>query len=206
MPGHRLRTRQSALAALCLLVALGLIWPQLAIATPDTTQVGDPCLTDALCSELVASARALSKGQKHADALAAYQTAYGRRPVPWLLLNIGRVQHKLGRYDEAIGSYRAFLKQTPPGANDELRRKAEEYGRAAESEQRHIAPAQHQEPAEIPAEPPNPGSEQRPIYKRWWFWAALGVATLGVTLGAGLGGYATRPNLGNAPVLVPFKQ
>ncbi len=204
MPNRRLKTRRARLAGLWLWLVLSLAGLKPASATTDTAQAGDPCLSDARCNELVATARSLSKAQKHADALAAYQTAYGRRPVSWLLLNIGRVQHKLANYDAAITSYQAFLRQTPAASNPELHSKAQEYLRAAESEKNQLTP----QPAPTPSSTTraSPSQDREPIYKKWWFWTTVGVVVVGVALGAGLGGYASRPSLGGVPVLEPYKK
>ena len=57
----------------------------------------DPCLSDALCRAHFQRARTLSKDGDLAAALAAYEAAYRRKPARWLLLNIGRTLHKLGK-------------------------------------------------------------------------------------------------------------
>jgi tetratricopeptide (TPR) repeat protein len=198
MLSHRLKISWALCWGLPLVWLLCQAEPGAAAGPPPT---GDPCLADPSCSELVSSARALSKTQQHAEALSAYQAAYARHPVPWLLLNMGRMQHKLSRYDEAISSYRAFLQQDLSGTNAELRQRAEEYLRAAESERAQLTSS----PPAKPLDPPGPTTAQKPIYKKWWFWTAVGVVTVGVALGAGLGAYASRPNLTGVTVLEPFK-
>lgn len=37
---------------------------------------------------------------------------------------------------------------------------------------------------------PTPGAPPRPLYRRWWFWGAVGLAAAGAALGAGLGASA----------------
>ena len=66
------------------------------------------CLADAQCQELINRARTLSKAQKYEPALAAYRAAQALHPVVWLLVNIGRMEHKLGRHADAIAHYREY--------------------------------------------------------------------------------------------------
>lgn len=80
----------------------------------------DACLADTVCGSLYEEARRLSKGGDFATALAAYQGAYRRQAVPWLLINIGRTLHKLGRPAEALLQYRRYLADEPNGPPDRL--------------------------------------------------------------------------------------
>jgi hypothetical protein len=68
-------------------------------------------------------------------ALDAYESAYRRKPVPWLLINLGRSQHKMGRFADAISNYQRYL--TEKEASPELRKKAEQFLREAESDLAH---------------------------------------------------------------------
>ena len=42
------------------------------------------------------------------SALPEFQAAYDRRQMPWLLINIGRTLHRLGRPREALDHYERF--------------------------------------------------------------------------------------------------
>jgi tetratricopeptide (TPR) repeat protein len=93
----------------------------------------DPCLDDALCRAHYQRARTLSKADDLGGALAAYQAAYHRREVPWLLLNIGRTLHKLGKPAEAVTYYEQYLASGPTGDVASMTR-ARTYLREAQSE------------------------------------------------------------------------
>lgn len=80
----------------------------------------DACLADGVCLGLYEEARRLSKSGDFATALAAYQGAYRRRPMPWLLINIGRTLHKLGRFSEALAHYQRYLADEANGPADRL--------------------------------------------------------------------------------------
>lgn len=78
-----------------------------ATGTP-ATLAGD-CMDAPACVELVQNARKLSEAGQLKVALENYQSAYARWQSPWLLINIGRIQHKLGRSTEAIATYCTYL-------------------------------------------------------------------------------------------------
>ena len=46
--------------------------------------------------------------------------------------------------------------------------------------------------------------ERSPIYKRWWFWTAIGTVTAGVIVGAALGAYAQEPSWPGVETVHPF--
>ena len=46
--------------------------------------------------------------------------------------------------------------------------------------------------------------DRSPIYKRWWFWTAIGTVTAGVVVGTALGAYAREPNWPGAETIHPF--
>ena len=70
-----------------------------------------PPTADELFRAQVAAAHACSVKGDLECALAGYRTAYGQRQHPLVLFNIAQVRRKLGRYDEAAGTYRDFLAQ-----------------------------------------------------------------------------------------------
>lgn len=43
-----------------------------------------------------------------------------------------------------------------------------------------------------------------PVYKRWWFWTAMGTVTAGVVIGAALGAYAREPDWPGVETIHPF--
>ena len=138
--------------------------PALASAEP----AADPCLADAQCQELLNRARTLSKAQKYEPALAAYRAAQALHPVVWLLVNIGRMEHKLGRHAEAIAHYREYLARTESDGDSELRQKARQYLQETEVEQglaTSSPPSLHATPTS--PDPRSPAAPREPIYKKW---------------------------------------
>ena len=118
------------------------------------------------------------------QALDAYRRAYDVAPVPELLFNIGQCHFQLKSYEWAIFFYQGYLTDRPRAANRALveslitesrrhlkRRTANPIftrvaagGVAAGGDSGATVSAARAEPAS-PA-----------IYRRWWFWTAIGVA------------------------------
>lgn len=143
------------------------------------------CFSDSLCRQLVIRARALSMSGQFAQALDAYEGAYALHPSPTLLVNIGRLQYKLGLPHESTSSLRRALAQIP----------------RQDSEKVQLVTHFLMEAQALAAKTPPPGSSvvrinvppplvkvESPFYKRWPFWAAVGTLTAvgvaGVVLGA----------------------
>lgn len=112
----------------------------------------DACLVDVVCVGLYEEARRLSKSGDFATALAAYQGAHRRRPVPWLLINIGRTLHKLGRPAEALSHYRRYLSEEPKGPADRTQT-VHDYIAQAEKAVADRAASSPAAPVEKPPEP-----------------------------------------------------
>jgi len=147
---------------------------------------------------------------KFSEALAEYSAAYELYPVPALLFNIGQCHRNLQHYDQALFFYNGFLRDAPADApnrelveslvkdtqadldrqhaeqeaarqreaeeRDRQRKQDEEAARARIEEDRRIAAARAaQQPAPIAVEPP--------IYKKWWFWPAVGGAAVALAGG-----------------------
>lgn len=61
--------------------------------------------------------------RRYAEALAGFQSAYRRAPLPAFLFNIGQCQRLLNRPTEALAAYRRYLESSPePPSNSELTR------------------------------------------------------------------------------------
>lgn len=137
----------------------------------------DPCLSDANCQILLASAQEASQHHRYEDALRTYQEAYSRSSAPWLLVNIGRMQQKLAHLDEAIQSYRDYLATPSHPGDDDQRGAARKYLREAKAARQ------------------NPTDQRHPLYKKWWFWTVVGGAAAAVVVGTAVGVPARQPDL-----------
>jgi tetratricopeptide (TPR) repeat protein len=155
----------------------------------------------------------MSEARQYEAALLAYQAAYAMRPASWLLINIGRVNQKLGKLNEAIASYRKFLAGDGIRQAPEMRSRAETFLAQAETElaKPPAAPIGEAEPppaplADKPAPPvatqpqPGPGSAdratrlvgtetrlQRAVYKRPWFIGLVSTAAAALVVGIVIG-------------------
>lgn len=158
------------------------------VAQPD-------CLGEAKCSELYENARRLSQAGQYEAALVSYQSAYAQTTTPWLLVNIGRMQQKAGRPQQAVRTFHRFLDDPAAREDVESQNKAREYLQQAEAE----AMAQQQW---VDINPPSP-KERAPIYKKWRFWATLGGATAAVTIALAVGLAARTPTAAAAAPGVP---
>ncbi|SRR6266542_4329794 len=149
-------------------------------------------------------------------ALAGFKEAYLQYPDPTILFNIGQCQRQLGNKQEALRSYRAYLREaTDPPNGDEVRalirgleqgvHDDEEAARRAKQE----SAAPHPEPARtapVPA-PTEPTAtsltasappRRKPVYRQWWLWTAVGAVVVGVGLGVGLGVAGTSTHFPSA--------
>lgn len=125
MPARRSKISQLVFVG-CLLVPPGLGAQELAGA--------DPCLSDERCNSLYEAALNLSKAGQFVAALSNYEDAYARKPVPWLLINIGRVQQKMGKPNAAIASYQSFLDSPAAQTDLELVVTAHQYKKQAQQD------------------------------------------------------------------------
>lgn len=196
-----LSTRRVLIAVLLVLGLTALASPT-AVAAPNPSDEG--CNQDDECRGHFINAKALYKQQDYTNALQEFQTAYKRRQTPILLANIGRTLHKLGRPKEALDYYRQC--QEAAQTDLELQEKLKTY--IAESKALiEAAPpppvAEPSEPAPSPLVAPVPPVDMpKPVYKKGWFWAVIGVSAAvvigGVVTGVVLGTRA-QP-LGDTPL------
>jgi tetratricopeptide (TPR) repeat protein len=133
---------------------------------------------------------------EYAEALASFRDAYRAKDDPAFLFNIAQCLRKLNRLDEASYFYRSYLRRAPDADN---REKVERHLKDIEDQAAAASPpsASNQGPSpkqfsahDIPIAPapqidlaPQPPSviKVRPIYERWWFWAATGAVAAGTT-------------------------
>jgi tetratricopeptide (TPR) repeat protein len=145
-------------------------------------------------------------GSKHFDlgeyqqALEDFKSAYRVRDDAVFLYNIAQCQRLLGQSEDAVRSYKAYLRRSPNAPNREevlAKISALEQAMSARDRAKTIPP--------VPPLPPPTGTNEQPtnaqltataaqpehvpVYKKWWLWTAVGGAVaigLGVGLGVGL--------------------
>ena len=131
---------------------------------------------------------------KFDEALDEYQKAFDAKPLPGFLFNIGQCYRNLGDYDQAIFSFKKYLKDEPDAPNkdavDKLIDDLEEKKERGDGQKLVDHPPRkkhHQE------------EEDRPFYKQWWFWTGVGVATVAGSVGIyeGTRGGPPGTDLGN---------
>jgi tetratricopeptide (TPR) repeat protein len=128
---------------------------------------------------------------KFREAAREYEEAYKLKPVPVLLFNIGQAYRGAGEVTQAINAYRSYLRKVPAAPNRaDVEALLDKLEKSAEAE-RHPpppapTPAPQPEPQLTPTAPPTtappttalvatpPSKEQRPLYKKWWLWTAVG--------------------------------
>lgn len=88
------------------LLCCSLLW----LLSPSTAQAvplpaDDGCLNDGVCRSHYEQAVKQFESGRYELALGSFQAAYQRRQMPWLLINLGRTLHRLGRPREALQYY-----------------------------------------------------------------------------------------------------
>ena len=129
------------------------------------------CAADPICRALMVRARAFSLANHHTQALDAYQGAYALHPSAVLLINIGRLQYKLGRPHEAATSLRRALAQTPE-TEIEKRERVQRFLKEAEQ-----AAASTPPPGTtiVTVSVPSPAPKEKvQLHRRWQLWTAVG--------------------------------
>ena len=129
------------------------------------------------------------------QALRQFRDAYRTAPDPTFLFNIGQCQRKLGRTEEAIDSFKSYLRYLPaehPRRDDvqklviDLQREIEDK-KAAERPVPRVeppppvilrapppAPSPSQPEAFVREQPAPPPPTNEPVYTRGWFWGVVG--------------------------------
>ena len=123
------------------------------------------------------------------DALEEYQTAFDAKPLPGFLYNIGQCYRNLGDYDQAIFSFKKYLKLEPEASNKEA------VERLIEELEEKKAQGESEKFVKRPKKQPD-----KPIYKKWWFWTGVGVVAVGGTAAVFASGGGSSPpttDLGN---------
>lgn len=190
----RLRSLTRQTVGILALLVVSSAPPRLAAATPENAD--DGCLSDAVCRGHYEQAVAQFE-QGHFDAaLPEFQAAYQQRQMPWLLINLGRTLHRLGRPQEALEKYQRYT-QAEPRMDAQTRKRLDKYIAQAQAQsQTQIDNPQAPFPGSAalkPAEVAPPPAAGPPLYKKWWFWTAIGGGAAAI-VGVGIGiGVASRP-------------
>lgn len=171
-------------------------------APPTAAQASDdPCLKEAECRDHYQRAVGLYESGRYEAALPEFQAAYQSRQMPWLLINIGRTLHRLGRLDEAITFYNRY-EQASPNDDPETTKKVREYKAQAEvllSAKGSTATVPPTAPDPVPSGPVATAPDTRPLYKKWWFWTAIGggaavILITGIAVGVSVNSRAPIPD------------
>jgi tetratricopeptide (TPR) repeat protein len=133
-------------------------------AAPAVTKQADAATLEA--RKLNARAKRLFSLGLFAKAAEVYERAYVVKAAPAFLYNLGQCYRRLDgmpKLDKALFYFESFLRNAPasrlaPQAKRQLRKLKKRIARLK---------------AERDAPPP--------IYKRWWFWTAIGVVVAGAT-------------------------
>ena len=134
-----------------------------------------------------ARARALFDAGEFGQAAAAYEAAYQADPRPEYLYNLGQCHRQvkdLPGLEKAAHAFNAYLRERPEAKN---RAQVEE--EIAELEQRikvlrARAPTEAELLKDVLLAPSEPPPDPVPIYKKWWFWTAVGVVVAGAVTAA----------------------
>jgi hypothetical protein len=111
-------------------------------------------------------------------AIVHYSRAYEAMPLPALLFNIAQCHRLLGEYAQAAFFYRRYLDLAGSPSNAPLTREL-----LSEMEQRQSERERHERDTAARASAalamnPDGTIQSDPLYKRWWFWAAVGGAVV----------------------------
>jgi tetratricopeptide (TPR) repeat protein len=194
-----------------LVVVSGLVVarPEPADAAPSAAQgADDGCIKEPDCRDHYQRAIGLYESGRYEAALPEFEAAYQSRQMPWLLINIGRTLHRLGRLDEAITFYNRY-EQASPNGDPETTKKVREYKAQAEVllNAKGAASSTSTPPTGTPTDKGSASpSEPRPLYKKWWFWTAIGggvavIVIAGIAIGVGTSHSSSLPD--GVPTYMP---
>jgi tetratricopeptide (TPR) repeat protein len=141
----------------------------LAVAVPSRPVHADDPATRAARRHFERGEKLFALG-KFDDALDEYQTAFDAKPLPGFLYNIGQCYRNLGDYDQAIFSFKKYLKLEPEASNKEA------VERLIEELEAKRAQGESEKFIRKPKTQPD-----KPIYKKWWFWTGVGIVAVGGT-------------------------
>jgi tetratricopeptide (TPR) repeat protein len=155
--------------------------PSPAAATPASTTAPASTPADVEIDEHVAQGHRLYQLGRYQEAIAEYRRAYELRADPPFLFQIAESYRQLGATEQALFYYDRYL----AGAADGPDRDAAEE-RVSELESLRARPPAAAPPGLIAAPGAGAGAKPpTPLWRRWWFWTAIGAAlAAGVTVAA----------------------
>jgi tetratricopeptide (TPR) repeat protein len=144
----------------------------LAVAVPVRTAYADDPATRASRRHHERGEKLFALG-KFDEALEEYQTAYDAKPLPAILYNVGQAYRNLGDLDQAIFSFKKYLKLEPEAENREA------VERLIEDLEDQKARGEGEKFVRK-----RPGqAESKPVYKKWWFWTGVTAVVVGGSVG-----------------------
>jgi tetratricopeptide (TPR) repeat protein len=171
-------TRRACLALCCAIAA-----------TTVVPLIGDG--TRPACAEdpvTRAAKRNFEKGEKlfalgrFDEALEQYQKAFDAKPIPAFLFNIGQCYRNLADYEQAIFSFRKYLKLDPDAPNKEA---VQDLIDELEAKQSHADARREVKRTRGTGPKPARGDDEvhadAPLYKKWWFWTGVAAVVGGGT-------------------------
>jgi tetratricopeptide (TPR) repeat protein len=129
-----------------------------------------------------ATARTLFNVGKFKQAAAEYEKAYQAKPVPEFLHNMAQCYKRLDGIEykkKALFNFESYLANEPDAANRQeveeeiaaLKRHIEKHRKKQEQAEQDQTLAKKLTVTEEP--------RSKPIYKKWWFWTAVGAVVAG---------------------------
>jgi tetratricopeptide (TPR) repeat protein len=150
---------------------------------------------DSQAKELVREGNRFYKQRDFEQALKRYEQAFGLRPSPLIVYNMGQCLRELGQLGQAVVQFRIFLTMAPDAPN-----RAQVQELIAELERRALAASPPSGP--LPATPAAPSAVEGPRsgaagdvtaplsvpwYRRWYVWVPVAVVVAGAVAGGVLG-------------------
>lgn len=171
----------------------------LGLGTPALAQQVDPATEQA--KALYEEGTAAYKVGNFAKALADYEAAYKLYSAPQFLFNIAQCHFQLQSWERAIFFFEGYLREVPDAPNkplvddlmkearerDAARREAEKRKLDLERErfelERRTKEREADERARLAVQS-QPIEKPAPVYKKWWFWTAVGGVAAAATITA----------------------
>lgn len=148
------------------------------------------------CDNLLDKAQRMAGDGHWQMALSLFESLYARYPDPRMSYNIARALHQLGRPAEAVPKYQHFLSSGVETDSTQLA-KARRYLDQAQQEaspppsMQRLTPDYKTSTEQLAvALQPSLATEkdlQKPVYKQWWLWLALGSVACATAIGVSVG-------------------